>query len=186
MPFRKEKRGSTTGWTRLNAWTLMAVHYIYVVMSTMASQITSLTIVYSTIYSGADHRNHQSFALLAFVRGIHRWPVNSPHKGPVTRKMLPFDDVIMIWVFIANGIVQERCRYLRSITLPRELKSFQFRFEWCNQGSIARIAGGRQVLYDPWLFASTVLQLYECTWCFKGNNSIFISRKLLETEIVRW
>ena len=33
---------------------------------------------------------------LAFVRGIHRWPVNSPHKGPVTRKMLPFDDVIMV------------------------------------------------------------------------------------------
>ena len=32
---------------------------------------------------------------LAFMRGIHRWPVNSPHKGPVTRKMSPFDDVIM-------------------------------------------------------------------------------------------
>ena len=29
------------------------------------------------------------------MRGIHRWPVNSPHKGPVTRKMFPFDDVIM-------------------------------------------------------------------------------------------
>ena len=32
---------------------------------------------------------------MAFVRGIHRWPVNSPHKGPVTQKMSPFDDVIM-------------------------------------------------------------------------------------------
>ena len=61
----------------------------------MASQITSLTIVYSTVYSGADERKHQSSASLAFVRGIHRWPVNSPHKGPVTRKMFPFDDVIM-------------------------------------------------------------------------------------------
>ena len=38
---------------------------------------------------------HQSSTSLAFVRGIHRWPVNSPHKWPVTRKMLPFDDVIM-------------------------------------------------------------------------------------------
>ena len=64
-------------------------------MSTMASQITSLTIVYSTVYLGADQWKHQSSASLAFVRGIHRWPVNSPHKGPVTRKMFPFDDVIM-------------------------------------------------------------------------------------------
>ena len=73
-------------------------------MGAMASQITSLTIVYSTVYSGADQREHQSSASLAFVRGIHRSPVNSPHKWPVTRKMLPFDDVIMWkqtgrWVF---------------------------------------------------------------------------------------
>ena len=61
----------------------------------MASQITSLTIVYSTVYSGADQRKQQSLASLAFVRGIHRWPVNSPPKGPVTQKIFPFDDVIM-------------------------------------------------------------------------------------------
>ena len=65
-------------------------------MGTMASQITSLTIVYSTVYSGADQRKHQSSASLAFVWVIHRGPVNSPHKWPVTRKMFPFDDVIMI------------------------------------------------------------------------------------------
>ena len=46
-------------------------------------------------FSRVDQRNHQSSASLAFVRGIHQWPVNSPHKGPVTRKMFPFDDVIM-------------------------------------------------------------------------------------------
>ena len=61
-----------------------------VIMGAMASQITSLTIVYST-----DQRKHQSSAPLAFVWGIHRSPVNSPHKWPVTRKMFPFDDVIM-------------------------------------------------------------------------------------------
>ena len=61
----------------------------------MASQITSLTIVYSTVYSGENQRKHQSSASLAFVWGIHRWPMNSPHKGPVTRKMFPFDDVII-------------------------------------------------------------------------------------------
>ena len=63
---------------------------------TTASQITSLTIVYSTVYADADQRKHQSSTSLAFVRGIHRGPVNSPHKWPVTWKMFPFDDVIMI------------------------------------------------------------------------------------------
>ena len=70
-------------------------HYDDVIMGAMASQITSLTFVYSTVYSDADQRKHQSSASLAFVRGIHRGPVNSPHKWPVTRKMFPFDDVIV-------------------------------------------------------------------------------------------
>ena len=71
-------------------------HYNDVIMGAMASQITSLTTVYSTVYSGADQRKHKSCASLAFVWGIHRRPVNSPHKWPVTRKMFPFDDVIML------------------------------------------------------------------------------------------
>ena len=65
-------------------------------MGAIASQITSLTIVYLTVYSGADQSKYQSSASLAFVWGIHRGPVNSPHKWPVTRKMFPFDDVIMV------------------------------------------------------------------------------------------
>ena len=64
-------------------------------MTTIASQITSLTVVYSTVYSDADQSKHQSSASLAFVWWIHRGSVNSPHKWPVTRKMFPFDDVIM-------------------------------------------------------------------------------------------
>ena len=64
-------------------------------MSEIASQITSLTIVYSIAHSGADQSKHQSSASLAFVWEIHRGPVNFPHKWPVTRKMFPFDDVIM-------------------------------------------------------------------------------------------
>ena len=68
----------------------------------MGSQITSLSIVYSTVYSGADQNKHQSSASLAFVWGIHRGPVNSPHKWPVTRKMFPFDDVIMHAGITAN------------------------------------------------------------------------------------
>ena len=64
-------------------------------MGVMASQITSLMIVYSTVFSGADQRQHQSSGSLAFVWGIHRGPVNSLHKWPVTWKMFPFYDVIM-------------------------------------------------------------------------------------------
>ena len=75
--------------------TTTVAHYSDVIIGTMAPQITSLTIVYATVYSGADQRKHQSSGSLAFVWGIHRWPVNSLHKWPVTRKMFPFDDVIM-------------------------------------------------------------------------------------------
>ena len=104
-------------------------------MSTMASQITSLTIVYSTVYSGTDERKHQSSMSLAFVRGIHRWPVNSPHKGPVTRKMFPFDKVIMFWghqitvvlygecqlVAIAGTIILVPCQGVKSLRLISRL-----------------------------------------------------------------
>ena len=63
-------------------------------MSAVVSQVNSLMIVYSTVYSGVDEKI-QSSASLVFVRGIHWWPVNSPHKGPVTWKNIPFDDGIM-------------------------------------------------------------------------------------------
>ena len=65
-------------------------------MDAMRSQITRVSIVWSTVCSGADHRKHQRIASLAFMRGIHRWPVESPHKVPATRKMFPFHDVIMV------------------------------------------------------------------------------------------
>ena len=71
-------------------------HYNGVTVGAMASQITSLTIVYWAVYSSDDRRKHQSSASLAFQRGIHRRPVNSPHKWAVTRKMFPFNDVIMV------------------------------------------------------------------------------------------
>ena len=54
-----------------------------------------VSIAYSIVCSGTDQRKHQSSASLAFVRGIHHWTVNSPHKGPLTREMVPFHDVIM-------------------------------------------------------------------------------------------
>ena len=64
-------------------------------MRAIVSKITGVSIACSTVGSDADQRKHQSSASLAFVRGTHRWAVNSPHKRPVTRQMFPFDDVIM-------------------------------------------------------------------------------------------
>ena len=88
---------ATNGWI---ATSIDLQHYNDVIMGAIGSQITSLMIVYTTVYSDADQRKHQSSASLAFVRGIHGGPVNSPRKWPVTRKMFPFDDVIMKDVII--------------------------------------------------------------------------------------
>ena len=87
-----------------NIWMFLkysnACFYNDVIMRAMASQITSLTFV----YSNTDQRQHQIAAVLAFVMRIHRWPVNSLHKGPVTRKMFSFDDVVMQYVqMVANN-----------------------------------------------------------------------------------
>ena len=84
--------GWTHSWMCVPACESVCAHYSDVIMGTVASQITSLTIVYSTLCS--DQRKYQSTASLAFVTGIHRWPVNSPHEGPVTQ-LFPFDGVIM-------------------------------------------------------------------------------------------
>ena len=62
-------------------------HYCDVIMSDMTTQITGVSIVYSTVCSGADERKRQSSASLAFARGNHQWLLNSNHKGPVTRKI---------------------------------------------------------------------------------------------------
>ena len=98
-----------------------AYNYTDVIMIVMASQITSLTIVYSTVYSGTDQIKHQSSASLVFMRGIHRGPVNSPHKGPVTRKMFPFADVIMCYELSGRDI----CKlYIMLYTRPRIFKRF--------------------------------------------------------------
>ena len=83
--------GTVWGMPNVLCWN----HSADVIMTAMASQITGVPIVCSTVCSGADQRKHQRFVSLAFVGGIHRWPVDPPHTGPVTRKMFPFVDVIM-------------------------------------------------------------------------------------------
>ena len=95
--------------------TCLVSHYNDVIMCAIASQTTSPTIVYSTVYWSADQRQHQSSASLIFVRGIHRSPVIFPHKWPVTRKMFSFDDIIM-W---------------RVSTLVTECSFLQLGLFWC-------------------------------------------------------
>ena len=74
------------------------LHYGEIIMSAIASQITAISIVCSIVFLGADQREYQSSASLAFVGGIHQWTVNSPHKRPVTRIMFSFDDVIIMFI----------------------------------------------------------------------------------------
>ena len=88
----------------------------------MASQITGVSIVSSTVGSDADKKD-QSSESLAFVRGIHRWPVNSPHKGPVTRKMFLFDDVIMPLSCFTHH---------NAYKYPRGFLSYCTPTHWCN------------------------------------------------------
>ena len=108
-----------------------------VIKSVMASRITSLTIVYSTFYSGADQREHQSSASSAFVLGIHRWPVNSPHKWPVTRKMFPFDDVIMFNVMfqVKEGIAYFKQEGSFQKFVQNDLEARE-RFYWVTAGKV--------------------------------------------------
>ena len=96
-------------------------YYNDVKMCAIASTITGLTIVYSTVYSGADQRKHQSSVSLVFLWGSHRWPVNSPDKGPVTWKMFPFDNVIMMVLLLS--IIKTRC-FLQLIMLHRAMCDF--------------------------------------------------------------
>ena len=91
-------------------------------MSAMASQITGVSIVYSTGCSDADQRKHQSPAPLVFVRGIHWWPVNSPHKGSIMPKMFPFDDVIMNSFICPYHSIPEHDSYF-SATFLTEVKA---------------------------------------------------------------
>ena len=78
---------------------ILRMYYSDVIMSAMASQITRVSIdgLLNRLFRRRS-KKHQSSASLAFVMGIHWCPLNSPHKGPVTRKMFPFDDVIMEWL----------------------------------------------------------------------------------------
>ena len=118
-----------------------AIHYTDVIMGVIASQITSITIVYSTVYSDADQRKHHRSASLSFVWGIHRSPVNSPHKWPVTRKMFPFDDVIMTFLITNGNLTEDNLIFVQ--LMP-----------WCHQ-----VSPGKKPLPD-----SVLTLIHDAIW----------------------
>ena len=137
------------------------MHYSDVMMGVIASQITSLTIGYSTVYSGADQRKHQSFAPLAFVRGIHQSPVNSPHKGPVTRKMFPFDDVIMMLKYMVKLVI------LNNKEMIKPYKTNQNKTMGC-------------IVSKSWILSA-------CALLFRGTlNWVYILRKCKILVVGEW
>ena len=87
-------------------------------------------------FSCADQGKHQSSASLAFERGIHRWPVKSPHKEPATRKMFPFDDVIIrtehkelfktFWLTLFHSLAHLNTLNVRSWTLFNAVEMIKF------------------------------------------------------------
>ena len=111
-------------------------------MSSMTSQITCASIVYPIVCPGADQSTHLNSASLAFVRGIHRWPVNSPHKGPVMWKMSPFDDVIMVNSGVIDNSLDNsldnsdvwnaRCCF--NMKRP----SFEYKYSYCKDNGMPR------------------------------------------------
>ena len=116
-------------------------HHNNVIMSATVSQITDVSIVYSTVCLVTDQRKHQSSASLAFVRGIRRCPVNFPHKGPVTRKMFPFEPLpvilncVLIFVLLSTIITPNYHRLLlkwtdKSLIISCPIAIDRFLFMW--------------------------------------------------------
>ena len=108
-----------------------------VIISAMIYRITGFLIVYATVCSGADRTKHQSSSPLAFVQGIHRWPVISPHKGPVTRKMFLFDDIVMPFSTLESLTHWGRDKKTASISQMTfshafwtRMYEFRWRFQW--------------------------------------------------------
>ena len=129
------------------------MHYSNIIMGAIASRITSLTIVYTTVYSDADQRKHLSSMSLAFVRG----PVNFPHKWPVTRKMFRFDDIIMVYSiwFPVCSLVDESTITCLS-THFADAKSFVIHFT-TNIITLYRIANDTLYLSNKCLICNIII-----------------------------
>ena len=148
-----------------NRYMIFVIHHNGVIMSAMAPQITAVSIVYSAVCSGADHRKHQSSAELALVTVSHRWSVNSHHKRPVTRKIIPFDDVITRFEVMCN----RTCAFRRfwCIDQPKTNSSFcsQHMFSWL-MFTLGYSRSFRLLLFD----LSAVLSVINASVWYRYDN----------------
>ena len=133
---------------------IVFIHYSGVIMGAIAHQINTVMIVYWTVYSGADQRKHQSSASLAFAWKIHRWPLNFPHKGPVTRKcfylMTPSCSICHIQ---CQAIVWNSDHTLSKYTFKWRINPTWWRIKWWPVNSPHK---------DQWRRASMFTLI--CTW----------------------
>ena len=150
-------------------------HYSDVIMSAMEAQIASVSIVCWPVGSGTDQRKNQSVASLAFVRRIHRWPMNSPHKRPVTRKMFSFNDVIML--FLSSG------QLCNAFTPQLFLNYLPFKsgekVYWSYQFSFIRHLWGPFFMYIHTWFTLSISNACDT----KFSNVIFFT---LNTIVLHW
>ena len=110
--------------TRFKRWRVNCVPWICINVETCRSLCCDSLYLYNSLGPLCQHkmcvvvqiihaaqRKHQSSPSLGFVKGIHRCPVNSPHKGPVTRKLFPSEDVIIILFHLSLVVsVDYSCR----------------------------------------------------------------------------
>ena len=110
-------------------------HYSEAIIGAMVFQITGVSIVCSTVCSSAGKIKYQISASLAFVRGNHRWPVDSPHKDPVKRKIFLSDDIMVeaygVYEWL-HGIAWDRAHILFPTTTERQLGSHTRFSETCH------------------------------------------------------
>ena len=143
-------------------------HYIDVIMTTMASQITSFTVVYSTVYSDADQRKHQSSASLAFVWGIHRDRWIPRTKDQLRGKMFPFDDVIIMTSALVTAILQKSLPVDDEINLNRHSHRLNFTL-WLNWCQLCRHLRRRRLSTRQIIMTTLVFQCnssnFRIRWC---------------------
>ena len=170
-------------WHQILSHTIF-VHYNDVIMGAIASQITSLTIVYSTVYSNADQRKHLSSASLAFVKGIHRGPVNSPHKWPVTRKMFPFDDVITsrIWFDVWRQPMGEGSWHGWCLHLPHWTRSATMR---AYLGAILQKIYKLKIQIMANIFSLYLIKIIKLSHNFAHATSVLMSWHVQNYDLTR-
>ena len=170
-----------------------ALHYDDVIMGEIASQVTSLTIVYSTVYSDADQRKHQSSPSLAFVRGIHRDRWIPRTNGQLRGKC--FHLMTSSWMGELRGVLGDVCKKIdRLITAPHfwNLNWYAAINGNFNENSLSNLStqtldnssiictynlSARMAIYD------FVLQLSPAKYL---NSSISCARKVLGTFHVEY